>query len=106
MLTPESGEEMLNKIYGVLSGVPKKSEITDKMPTLEVPERVLSPREATMSESREFDVSECFGKVLAISSVSCPPAVPIVVCGERINESAVKIFEYYQIKKVRCIETK
>ncbi len=103
MLTPESGDEMLDKIYGVLSHIPKNPEITDKMPTLSLPERVLSPREATMLPSREFDICDCVGKVLATPSVSCPPAIPIVVCGERISESAVGVFEYYGIKKVRCV---
>lgn len=106
MLTPESGETALERIYDALIEIPKKVEITDKMPTLETPERVLTPREAALCESREFDVCESAGKVLGTASVSCPPAIPIVVCGERISESAVRVFEYYGIKKVRCVKTK
>ncbi len=106
MLTPENSDKILDEIREVLVGLPKNPEITDKMPTLDLPESVLSPREATMLPSREFDVCDCVGRVLATPSVSCPPAIPIVVCGEKISESAVRVFEYYGIKKVRCVETK
>jgi len=36
--------------------------------------------------------------VLAAASVGCPPAVPIVVCGERIDAEAAACFDYYGIK--------
>ena len=44
------------------------------------------------------------GRVLAVATVGCPPAVPIVVCGERIDVSAVKCFEYYGIEKVSVVK--
>ena len=47
---------------------------------------------------RERDVHECRGKVLASSAASCPPAVPIVVCGEIIDEQAIRLFDYYGTK--------
>ena len=35
------------------------------------------------------------GRICAAVNVPCPPAVPIAVSGERINEGAVKIFQRY-----------
>jgi len=35
---------------------------------------------------------------LAAATVGCPPAVPIVVCGERIDDAAVECFRYYGIE--------
>jgi hypothetical protein len=35
--------------------------------------------------------------VLAAPSVSCPPAVPIAVCGERMSEATAACFAYYGI---------
>jgi len=44
---------------------------------------------------------------LANATVGCPPAVPIIVCGERIDETAVRAFEYYGIDHVTVVrETK
>ena len=40
---------------------------------------------------------ESVGRILASPDVSCPPAVPIVICGERIDSRALELFRYYGI---------
>ena len=57
-----------------------------------------------LSPSEEIDVNESFGRILASPSVSCPPAVPVLVCGEVIDESAIKCFKYYGIEKCRVVK--
>ena len=64
----------------------------------------MTPREAMLSPSRECDVRSAVGCVLSQPSVSCPPAIPVVVCGEVIDESAVSVFRYYGIDKCRIVE--
>ena len=64
----------------------------------------MRPREAMFSKSYVLPVENSLGKVLASENVSCPPAIPIVVCGEKINESAIEMFQYYGISEVRVIE--
>ena len=56
------------------------------------------------SKSIELPIEECKGKILATPTVSCPPAIPIVVCGESIDENAIKAFKYYGIKKCNIIK--
>ena len=104
MFTPEIGLEGLTLLERALRGVKPKSPIRERPPVISTPERVLSVREALFAASRAVPVSECCGKVLASASVSCPPAIPIVVCGERIGEAAIRCFEYYGIKECRVIE--
>jgi arginine/lysine/ornithine decarboxylase len=41
---------------------------------------------------------ESVGRILASPGVSCPPAVPIVLCGERIDDKALELFRYYGIE--------
>ena len=53
---------------------------------------MLSPFEVTA-------VNEANGRVLASASVGCPPAVPILISGERIDKNAVEAFSYYGIAK-------
>jgi arginine/lysine/ornithine decarboxylase len=31
--------------------------------------------------------------------VGCPPAIPIVICGEEIDKKAISAFKYYGIEK-------
>ena len=66
-------------------------------------ERVLSVRDAMLSASAEIAIENVLGEVLASASVSCPPAVPILIAGERIDENAIECFRYYGIDKVRVV---
>ena len=43
------------------------------------------------------------GRVLAASAVSCPPCVPIAVCGERIDETAAALLRYYGIGRIAVV---
>lgn len=104
MLTPENGEESLLILKNVLFSIPRKTEITERMPCFSVCEKVITPREAVLGESEIIPASQSAGRVLAAASVGCPPAVPIVVCGEKINEEAVKIFKYYGIGECSVIK--
>ena len=57
-----------------------------------------------MSPCETVAVEDSVGRVLAAASVGCPPAVPIVVCGEVIDENAVRCFRYYGIETVTVVE--
>ena len=50
-----------------------------------------------------MDIDESEGRILSELGVSCPPAVPIAVCGEVIDKSAVECFEYYGIDRISVI---
>lgn len=104
MLTPESGEEVLEQIEVVFRSIELRTAITERMPAMTNPVRAMSPREAIFSVGRERDICECDGKVLAAATVSCPPAIPIVVCGEVIDGDAIRVMEYYGVKDCRVVE--
>lgn len=103
MFTPEIGNGEIEHIGNILLNIEKREIITEKPPALSVPERVMTVREAVFSPSEEIDVSECEGRILASSAISCPPAIPIVVCGEKIDKNAMECFEYYGVKKCRVV---
>ena len=103
MFTPEIGNGEIERIGNILTSIEKKEEITEKPPVLSMPERAMTVREAVFSPSEEIDVSECEGRTLASSAISCPPAIPITVCGEIIDKNAIKCFEYYGIEKCQVV---
>lgn len=97
------GAEGLERLSHTLTEIPKKESITERPPApLSLP-RVLSIREAMLSPWRWVSLEEAHGRVLATLSLSCPPAVPIAVCGERLNEDALKSFRYYGIEGCRVV---
>lgn len=76
-----------------------------KRPALHLahPEQVCSVREAAFSACENIPAESAAGRILASPSVGCPPAVPVVVGGERIAPDAAAIFRYYGIRKVQVI---
>lgn len=103
MLTPELGTRALTQLEYILSSVPKKTPILSFQPSLPRPEKVMSVREALLLPSETVSTDQACGRVLADAAVSCPPAVPIAICGERLNKEAVRVLEYYGIRKCRVL---
>ena len=98
MLTPAITPEDLERVADVLAALPCRPPVHTDLPHIGRPEQVLSIREALLSSAETVPVEDALGRILASPSVGCPPAVPIVVCGERIDENAIRCFEYYGIE--------
>ncbi len=104
MLTPSLKDAEISKIKDALSSI-EKSEIIKTAPLpLYIPKSVMSVREAVMSLSKTVNVQDSVGKVIANATVSCPPAVPVVVSGERIDKNALSLFEYYDIAECEIVD--
>lgn len=104
MFTPETEVTAYSALGEAVQALPALPPVTVLPPSLERPEQVLSPREALLSLREAVPAQESLGRVLAVPTVSCPPAVPIVVCGEQIGPSAVRLFRYYGIETCEVIK--
>ena len=104
MPTPEIGVAGLEQIHQALCRIPQRAPLETVPPALCRPERVCSVRQALLAPERMLPVAESLGKVLSSASVGCPPAVPILVCGERIDENAIACFQYYGIDTCCVVE--
>jgi arginine/lysine/ornithine decarboxylase len=103
MLTPEN-ESDLEVLKNILTSVPKREVISELSPLFRAPKRVTSIREAYLSPFEKIDVENALGRVAALSCVGCPPAVPIVMGGEVIDENAIECFKYYGINRINVIK--
>lgn len=97
MLTPENGQAALDALETALLTIPRRTPISEKPPVFSPCQRVYSPRDAMLSPMETVPVAESEGRILAAATVGCPPAVPIVVSGERIDAHAIDCFRYYGI---------
>ena len=100
MPTPETALPVLEEILG---NIPRKAPVGSVAPCPAPAEQALPVRRALLAPSREVPVEESLGQILASPSVGCPPAVPILVCGERIDETAIACFRYYGITHCRVV---
>lgn len=99
MLTTEIGAEGLEILKNALFGIEKKNPIISFPPKINTGIRRMTLNEALFSPSEETEVEKAEGRVLSHALVSCPPAIPIVICGEEIDSGAIAAFKYYGIDK-------
>ena len=104
MLSPENSDGELKRLKDALLSLPKKTVATESAPSVHIPKKACSIREAVMSDSEDLPISECVGKVAAALTAGCPPAIPIAVPGEIIDEKMLDVFKYYGITKFRVIK--
>ncbi len=104
MISPKNSRHDLCELEAALLAIPKKTAITETPPTAKRGERAITVREAVFSTFQETDVSNSEGKILAGLTVSCPPAVPPVLCGERITKEAVRVLKYYNVEKIKTVK--
>ena len=104
MLTPDNSESEIEALKKALLSIEKRDRILTSPPKLEPLETVFSPREAIFKKKKRVKTENALGKVYRDACVSCPPAVSIAVCGERLNESAIALLKYYKIEEISIIE--
>ena len=103
MLTPQLSEK-LDDIETVLKSIERKELISSVPPELGKPIKKVDIRTACMSRCETVSVDVALNRIQATAAVSCPPAVPIVVSGEQIVETAINAFKYYGINE--CVVIK
>jgi arginine/lysine/ornithine decarboxylase len=104
MLTPDTGRAGIARLWNAMQAIPRRSAITETPPQIKPCERVLSLRDAMLAPSELLEIGQCEGRILASASVGCPPAVPIAVCGERLDRDAIHAFAYYGIERIRVVK--
>ena len=103
MVTPKNSTEDLQKLEQALCDLPQKAPITETPPVLHCAQKAANMYEALMSPSVTLPAQQCLGRVLAAPTVSCPPAIPVLVCGEVVDEEALSQLQYYGIEHLNVI---
>lgn len=99
MLSAEASGKTLTQLSKALCRIPSRQPIKEESPAFAAKEQVMTIRDAALSCCEVLAIEQCLGRILAVPTVGCPPAVPILVCGERIDAHAIECFAYYGIKQ-------
>ena len=100
MVSPEITQTGLERLKNALCSIERKPAVTQLPPVFVPGLGSLGIRDAMLLPGRRIPVEESEGCILAAASVGCPPAVPILVCGEIIDRHAIECFQYYGIQSV------
>ena len=104
MLSPRHSERELDALCDTLCSLPRRAPIVSAPPRMPRPERAISPREALLAAAEKVPLPRCLGRISAASAIGCPPAIPIVIMGERINSAAIACLEYYGIESCMVVK--
>lgn len=104
MLTPRNTPEELDRLRAALCALPRGVRQEEPPLALARPKAACTPRQAAFAPRETIPVENSLGRVLALANVSCPPAVPIVMCGEEIDEAAQEALQRCGIEEVTVIK--
>lgn len=103
MPSPQNTDADLRRLADALLAVPRRPALTQDAPVYRVPAVALSVREATLAPREALPARDCAGRILAAPALSCPPCVPVAVCGEVIDEAAIDRLAYYGIERCEVV---
>ena len=101
MVTPDNN---LDRLQNALTAIESRLPIDATQPKVTRPQRGMTIRQATLAPSEFVDVDKAEGRILADLSVGCPPAVPILVCGEVVDKNAIDRFRYYGVERIAVVK--
>ncbi len=103
MITPENTRKELEKLVEILGINESRYREDENLQPIKCKQAV-SVREAMFAKQELVFVDNSVGRICGVPTVGCPPAIPIVVSGEIIDDTAVDMFKYYGIKEVSVIK--
>lgn len=104
MVTTENTDHDFDRLLSALPAFKdKKRTDNSPPPKFKAPKQVLSVRKAVFADYKTVNIDDAIGKICASPTVSCPPAVPVIVSGELIDADAVKLLKYYGITKINVV---
>lgn len=103
MFSPANSGEDFNRVENALKNLKPKGKIISKNLTLPEIEQVLSIREAYFSPQEEVTAESALNRICGFSTVSCPPAVPIAISGEKITHGHIALFKKYAVNRIKVV---
>ncbi|MBQ8341885.1 MAG: amino acid decarboxylase [Clostridia bacterium] len=106
MITPENTAADLMRLECALPALATCKKGTDAavLPSLPHPAMRMTVREALLAAHEVIPVEDAVGRVCSAPAVSCPPAIPIAVCGEEITPQTVSVFRHFGITEVPVVK--
>lgn len=104
MASADNEEGDFARLSRALAELPARAPIALPTPPAQAKrEAALSIREAMLARAERIPVDRALGRIAASPTVSCPPAVPILVSGERVDSSALDLLAYYGIEEIDVV---
>lgn len=106
MVTAWNREEDFERLIEVLGENKRSYGMAEnkRIPPVVRAEAVWSMRQAYFASGEVLKVEQAKNCICRKPTATCPPAIPVVVPGERIDEAAIQRFLYYGIDRVEVVQ--
>ncbi|MBQ8388650.1 MAG: amino acid decarboxylase [Clostridia bacterium] len=104
MVTPETRDSDFDRLAQALEAIGTRAPIESHALSVIPPNAILTPRQAILAPSETVPRCEAVGRICAAPTVACPPAVPIVMSGERITHAHTELMAYYGHSSIEVIK--
>ena len=98
MPSPSNRDADLARAGDALMALERRAPLSGAAPPFHAPARALSVRAAAFAPSQVLPAGQCEGRVMAAPALSCPPCVPVAVCGEVADAAVIERLRYYGIE--------
>lgn len=104
MVTDQNRAEDFERLVDALGKTERPYVPKKKIPLVLQVKQVMTVREAYFAKGEILPVEQALGGICRMPTATCPPAIPVVVPGEKIDEAAVQSFLYYGIEYVEVVK--
>ena len=111
MASPNNTKEEIETAVNAVLSIPVKTALagSHEAPapadlTSSLPQRAMSMRDAAMSPWETISVDAAEGRTAHLVDCFCPPAIPVVICGERIGKEQIALLKYYGYETCRVVK--
>ncbi len=104
MISPQNTDEDFERLKKAFRNLELNLKDDDEAFGFVIGKRAMTIREAIFNEGEEICVENALGRVCASPTVSCPPAIPIAVSGEKITKEHIELFKKYNIEKILVVK--
>lgn len=97
------------RLKNALTDIDKKfsaeNDFQISLPSITLPEAVISPREAFFGQKKSAEITDIFGRISADFVIPYPPGIPLIVPGEKFDRKIFDICKEYSRSGIDILGT-
>ena len=103
LCTPFNSERDFSRAEAAINDMPPGKAKEEKYSAPKLPEKIMSLRSAMLSEHETVAVESARGRTAADTACPCPPGVPVIMPGERIDAASAELLIKYGIREIQTV---
>lgn len=103
LCTPFNSQKDFERVRTAIEKMPSKIISSVSHPEFELPKKVMTLREAIFAHSEKISVKNSAGRIAADTVCPCPPGVPVIMPGEKINNNSAETLLRYGIEEISVV---